>query len=191
VNVGQSLRAGTALGQYAALVPAWVLARAKDFFIYTAPQFNPLAAGATATQMIQIDGESDFLAVAWNIEVLDAGALTVPTHPPLTIAVSDTGSGRYAQNRATPVSIVMGSGELPGYLPYPKLFPRSGTVSVQLVNRDGANAFDVFVSMLGFKIFGQQEEGQGPPTVDQLVQAVIDRLAAAGVAGVADGPGYI
>lgn len=145
---------------YGRMLPAWVATRAKDFFVWSVDWegATPLAAGGTASRSFLVDRDADALIVAVTGVIFDAGAVTAPTTNPLKLAVNDTGSGRNLQNVAFMWDALVGTGALPGYLPYPKLIPAASTVQVQAQNLDGANAFDVHVSFMGFKVFQFSEQ---------------------------------
>ena len=159
-NAGQQKRAmGTspaitpALNPFFGLLPQALWNNAKDFFIY-GTDFLPLAAGATQTNEIAIESDSDFLRVAGVRVVTDTANTTFIADVPQLVTLFDSGSGRRMVNRAVHMDNLFGTAQLPSYWPFPKLMPRASTLSVQVQNLDGANARNVRVSFLGFKIFG-------------------------------------
>lgn len=160
MNAGQQRRAmGTspaitpALNPFFGLLPQELWNKAKDFFIYSV-EWTELAASETETQDIAIESDSDFLIVAANCVAYasDAPETAVPQKPFL-VTIFDNGSGRRLMNRATHLDNFIGTGQLPGYWPFPKLVPRASTVSTTLANLDTQNAYVVKLSYLGFKIF--------------------------------------
>lgn len=153
MDFSQQLRAGAAEGLYGGLLPAEVLAREKDFFTQSLV-WEPIAAATTATRDVVIQNDADFLIVSIAGVVFDAGAITQPTTRPLRLAITDTGSGRNFQSRAMWWDSIVGSGQLPGYWPYPKIVPRASTISVELANIAPADAYDVNILLVGFKVFG-------------------------------------
>lgn len=130
----------------------------KDNFVYTADWFGAtvLGAGATVAVAIQIQADSYFEAVQFNGNVSSTDNTTTPSvaTPPILIQILDSGSGRTMFSSATLWGNVVGTAQLPGFMPYPKLFAPSSTVTVTLTNLDGANARNVRFAMIGFKVFG-------------------------------------
>src|SRR5574341_428789 len=134
------------------LVPRELLARIKDFFIYSA-EFLPLAAGATTAVTTQIQGDSDFLVVQGVRTCFAVDNTTVVANPPAMVRISDTGSGRDFMDRAVHIENLFGTAQLPAVWPFPKLLPANSTLSTQLQNLDGATARNYRLSYVGFKIF--------------------------------------
>lgn len=133
------------------LLPQALWKRAKDFFIYST-DFLPLAANATRSQDIAIQADSDFLTVVLNVTVTETNNTTFVDPAPIMVLITDTGSGRNLQNQATHLNNLYGDGNLPGYIPFPKLIPAASTLSTQLQNLS-ATAYNVRVSYVGFKVF--------------------------------------
>lgn len=163
MNAGQAARAasGSAATLYSQLLPSWVRTRAKDFFVWSVDWegATPLAAATTAPRTFQVDADASALLVAVNGTVTDAGLFTLPVGAtPIKLEIRDTGSGRYFQNVAVMWDNLVGTAQLPGFLPFPKFVPRSSSVNVSAQNLDAANAWDVHLSFLGFKVFTFSEE---------------------------------
>lgn len=160
MNPGQQRRAASvspalipSANPFFGLLPQELWNKSKDVFIYSV-EWTELAASETETQDIAVESDSDFLATAINLRAYDADSPeTILDDNPFLVTIFDNGSGRRLMNRATHVDNFMGSGQLPGYLPFPKLFPRASTVSTTLQNLDTQNAYVVKLSYLGFKIF--------------------------------------
>lgn len=137
------------------LLPSFIKERPKDFFaLNLAWDATGLAAAATVPRSVQVNADADFLVVALTGIIFNATLVTVPATNPVTVVIEDDGSGRRFMNQAALWDDIIGTAQRPGILPYPKLVPRSSTITITLANRDAANAFDVFVSLVGFKIFG-------------------------------------
>lgn len=156
MDPAKQLRSGAAAAIYSNLIPEWVRQRARDFFAWSVDLegTTPLAAGTTATRTFLVDADADALLVSLTGDWSDAGAFTkTPVTPPFKVSLSDSGSGRLLQNVAFMWGAMVGTGQLPGYLPYPKLIPRSSNVTVNVQNLDGANAYDLHLTFAGFKIF--------------------------------------
>ncbi len=154
-NPGQQARIpGYATWQ--GIVSDEVLQRAKDFFVYSADFVgtNNLPASATRTVSIAIQADSDFLIVVCNRTTIVTGTpATEVTFTPVLATIKDSGSGRDLMDRPVHLEALAGDGQLPGYWPFPKFMRRSSTLQTTLQNLDGANAYDVRVSYLGFKLF--------------------------------------
>ena len=169
-NTGQVQRAPSVMDGIMAMARAitasrlpWFLPKAmgpltKDNFVYTADWVanTVLTAGGTVTVPIQIQADSYFELVQLNGNVASTDNTTTPSvaNPPITIQITDTGSGRTMFASPTLWGNVVGTAQLPGFMPFPKLFAPSSTVNVTLVNLDGANARNVRLAMIGFKVFG-------------------------------------
>lgn len=140
---------------YLDFLPEELRHRPRDFFTYSPPDFASIAAGATASSSFTTQNDSDFLAVALAGTEVDPAAEQTPLPPePLVIEIQDGGSGRNWQNRPQAYGNVVGTGQLPAYMPYPKFVDRNSEVTVTIANNDaGGQAYRVRVSILGFKIF--------------------------------------
>ena len=141
------------LNPFLGLLPKDLWNRVKDFFIYSV-EFLPLAASETLTTDIAIQADSDFLIMAGVRTVTDTANTTLQTFVPQTVLITDSGSGRQLMDRAVHIENLFGTAQLPAIWPYPKLIRASSTLSTRLTNLDGANARNVRLSYLGFKIFG-------------------------------------
>lgn len=156
MDVGKQMRAGAAMGVFGDLISEAVRVRAKDFFTFTL-DYLPLAASATQTATFAVDSDSDFMlcALAGLANVNATPATQVPfVHALVTLA--DTGSGRLFQSSAVHFNNLFGSGQFPGYLPYPKLIPRASAVRCTLQNLV-ATAIEVRLTFSGFKVFPMKE----------------------------------
>lgn len=156
-NVAQLGRAAPAAGGVAAPFLSWLPRelwnRSKDFFVYSA-QFLPLPAGSTSTFETPIQADSYFLLVDVARVVTQAADETAAiAFPPLLITILSTASGRNLMDRAQHLENIAGTGQLPNYWPMSKLFEPNTSISTTLQNLDGANAFNVRISYLGFKVF--------------------------------------
>lgn len=153
---------GTAANLYGRLLPDWIRGRAKDFFSWVVDWegASSLAAGATTPRTFQVDQDADAYIVAVGGAISDAGAFTLPVGAtPVKLTIRSTGSGRELMSAAVMWDTLVGSGQLPGFLAFPKLIPRASTVTVTAQNLDAANPWDVHLTFTGFKIFTWAEEG--------------------------------
>jgi hypothetical protein len=163
-------RRGMTQGAYAGALPmwtpfAWLLPmglrkKQKDFFVYHT-NFLPLAAGATVTNTIAVEADSDFLITEVRAIVTDTTNLVftaTTTGAPILFSLDDTGSGRRFQNQAIHLDEARGTGREPGYLPFAKLIRANSVINVQLQNLDPGNAFNVRLGLWGFKVFTRMPE---------------------------------
>lgn len=152
-RASQSPAITPALNPFFGLLPQALWNNAKDFFAYGF-NFLPLGASLTVTQSVAIQSDSDFLCCAlagWVTTTADPSAIVNVV--PFTVILFDNGSGRSFQNTALHYHTIIGTAQLPSYLPMPKLIPRGSTVDITLQNLV-ATSYDARISMLGFKIFG-------------------------------------
>jgi hypothetical protein len=130
-------------------------ARAKriilDHFTYTAA-WIPLAASATAGQVIPISADSDFLWMETGYTSFTAANVLNPA-PDHMISFQDTGAGRNLQDNPIHVSLVTGNGQWPFVLPEPKLLIGNGALQITLVNNVAVQEGRVSLALIGVKIF--------------------------------------
>ncbi len=153
--------APTIPGLYLDFLPPNLRGNPRDYFVYGVDFLN-IAAGATQTQTFVVQNDSDFLIVDLAGVEVDPVAEETPLPPSaLTIQITDSGSGRNLQNRALGYPTVVGTGQLPAYMPYPKFIDRASEVSVTVVNNHGAGqAYRIRLSFIGFKIFDMMRGGR-------------------------------
>lgn len=128
---------------------------AEDMFTYTLP-VTSIASGATATDFIQIEAESDFLIQKLSYFADIAGAtqtLSSVVVPLVSIVILDTGSGRQIMNNAVPIPSLFGDGREPYILPIPKLFTKNSRINVTFANFSAGTTYRLWLNFLGKKIF--------------------------------------
>lgn len=139
------------------------LQRRRDLYVYEA-QALALAASASVTDTIQIEADSSFILqklafhnLAPAGTVLAASALGLVDGQriitPVTVIITDTGSGRQLMPTGIPIPSLFGTGQLPFILPNPRLFMRNSTISVQFTNLDATNAYTVRLAFIGYKVY--------------------------------------
>lgn len=132
--------------------------RAVDFFVYSTVGIVIAALGA-GTADINIQGDSDFLAVAGIGTVRDAAAANAAdVDRRVLVNVTDSGSGRLIFDRAQDFDDVFGTSQRPSWYPVPKFLPRSSTLTVQVTDLRN-RASTVRVAFWGIKIFGTNMGG--------------------------------
>jgi hypothetical protein len=129
----------------------------EDFYVYET-DFLAVAAGATVTNNIQIQADSNF---RWEQGILFAAnnaaltALTPATQlfPLATVLITDTGSGRQLSSGAMPIQNLFGSGQLPFILQKPKIFTARATIAITITSFDTAIVQQLRLSFIGTKLF--------------------------------------
>lgn len=129
----------------------------KDFYIYTS-DFTSIASGASSTNTINIQADSNFRWEKATYIAADATALTELTistriWPLATIMITDTGSGRQLMDSAVPIPNLFGTGEIPFILQQPKIFSARSTITLTITNFDTALALQLRLAFIGTKQF--------------------------------------
>ncbi len=140
-------------------------------FFYSTQFLNSvIAAGASITQNISIQADSDFIAKYLTVTVYDSPNNTVVTTlAPLTLQLLDTGSGRSLMDNAQSIQNLMGGamnanggsgGSAPYIFPEPLILRATATLQVTISNltsltvSTGGRTFQrVDVSFSGYKVF--------------------------------------
>lgn len=134
--------------------------RYKQRFTYSC-NFVPIAAGATTTQTTNVQPDSDFVWMASNITITDTAGTTFIAvgSAPFLIRIIDAGSGAQLMDAQVPVANLFGNAGSPMVsLGVPYIFRRGSSIQVELANQDGANARNVRIAFLGFKVYDYPAE---------------------------------
>jgi len=121
-------------------------------FVYGV-DFLPLAAGGTADGATTIQNDSDFLCLQMSRIVTNAANTTFFAAAPITIEMSDTGSGNIITNAPVHLDAYFGTAQLPTVLPVPLYLGAASTLRTRAANLDGATAFNLRIAYIGVKIF--------------------------------------
>lgn len=128
----------------------------KDFYAYNA-NLDSLAPGATATDVINIEADSDFIAVKTTYHCDIAGAAQTEDSRPvplIDILITDSGSGRNLLDQFTPIDNIAGRGQLPFVLPVPRRFSANSSINISFKSNDVAATYsNVKLTFIGYKIF--------------------------------------
>jgi hypothetical protein len=145
------------------------------FFYSTQFVANAVATGVTATNNIQIQSDSHFVARYMNITVYNSPNILVFTAlAALTINLFDSGSGRTLFDNPQAIQNVCGGapgtlggsgGDAPFIFPEPWLIRAGGTIQVSLTNLGTLTFPRVDLSLPGIKVF---KFGQNSPADIQL-----------------------
>lgn len=130
-----------------------------DHFIYSNVALTSLAPGTSASVTIPIEADSMFTVVksSYVADILGA-AQTDSTRviPLISVAITDSGSGRQLQNTPVPISSLAGHEGLPMVWPVPREFLASSTITMTFTNNStGVTYNNVVLSLIGFKSFAQ------------------------------------
>lgn len=126
-----------------------------DFYVYSAV-FAALAFGASATQNITVQADSDFILQKLTYQAdIAAGNVTDSSRiiPLVTVLITDSGSGRQIMDRAIPVATFFGTGNLPFILPNPKVFKARANITIQATNYSAGTTYNLYLSLIGIKTF--------------------------------------
>jgi hypothetical protein len=131
-----------------------VYSRLKDYFVYNIVALN-LAASATTSGSAMIQNDSDFM---WTqataiVTVTNQTTFVGPDAVPILFQIQDSSSGRYLSDQPMSIGAQFGTARQPFVLTPPRLFARSGQLTVTLQNLDAGNAYWVRLSFIGFKVF--------------------------------------
>lgn len=139
---------------------------------------SSVAAGTSVAGNVAIQADSDFIALYVMITVYDSPNHTVVTSlAPLTIQLTDTGSGRNLMDSAQSIQNLCGGamnanggsgGSAPFIFPEPLLLRQTGTLQVTITNltsasiATGGRTFQrVDVSLSGYKVFKRRQPMPG------------------------------
>jgi len=135
-----------------------------DFYAYPA-SFGNIAPGGTAAFNVQIQQDAAF---EW-IESTAYGNLHGAATPlqdnellPLTIQITDSGSGRSLFFSPVPIGTVSGTGKQPFILPVSKVFVPLATINCVVTSFDAASTFDnIWYIFIGRRVFPYGAGGHG------------------------------
>lgn len=131
----------------------------KDSFVYARAFVTPnqVAAGATISLNISINGDSAFMLCKTTRVVTLTDNTTFIANAPLLVRIEDSGSGRVLSDQPIHMENWFGTAERPFEWPKPKLIPANSTVAITIQNLDLVNAYHVRLAFHGFKVFSLTE----------------------------------
>lgn len=133
-----------------------LVSREKQYFSYSANFINPgnpIPANGSVTFGVSIQSDSDFVLQALTGVLRTTNNATVIVAPPVTVLITDTGSGRQIFDGAQEWLNLIGTAQEPGVLGTPYFAKAGGTLNFQCNNLDAATAWNARISLLGFKVF--------------------------------------
>lgn len=114
--------------------------------------FSSLAAGASATQTVNIAANADFIVTGLHHRAnVAAAAQTVSnkTAPLARILVTDSGSNEQFTNAAVDLETYSTNGNIINKLDYPRIVSGRSTLTVQLSSYEAANTLNIDVVFQG------------------------------------------
>ena len=109
----------------------------EDYFFYAATVSGLASTAPSATSLINIDADADFLCTALSYQAVITAAglgnlVTEATNviPVVTLQISDTGSGKSMMNQPVPLGSIAGDGKRPYRLPRPRVFQSNATIQL-------------------------------------------------------------
>lgn len=127
-----------------------------DFFVYVAEVID-LAPGASQTDIVNVQADSDFILdkMAVSADIAGAGQTEATRVIPLaTLLINDTGSGRNLQSDPMDINSVAGNGQLPFVLTQPRVFTANSSIQFTFTNFDAADTYaNLRLALIGRKVF--------------------------------------
>lgn len=126
-----------------------------DYFTYQIPVFSNLAVGASNTQQVIVQANTNFewMQAVYEFD-LAAAAFTESTRPipNCTVLIVDVGSGLQLMNTAVPVTSLFGPPNRPYILPITRTFKGNAAIQVTVNNFDAAvTTGNLRLSLIGLK----------------------------------------
>jgi len=127
--------------------------------IFTTATNNAVPIGGQATFSIRINAQRPFkfmagcmkLASGLNWNTLEADATRRIS--PITVLLTDSGSGRQMMDTPVPIDSLFGTGQEPFYWPEPKIMYANSVLQVQVTNLDTVNTFQLILSFIGAEMY--------------------------------------
>lgn len=114
--------------------------------------FSSLAAGTTATQIVNIAANADFILtnIHHRANVAAAGQNVSTKVAPLTrILITDSGSNEQFTNSAVDLENYSTNGNITNYLAYPRIISGRSTLTVQLSSFEASQTLNIDVFFEG------------------------------------------
>lgn len=123
-------------------------------FTYTYTGASIAAAGQqNGSVVFQNDAHFINLAQAFYFFTANAPTVSGSPYPNVSILQVDSGSGKQLMSAALPVPMLFGNGQFPFVLPQPYLWAAKSTMTIQLINNDGATAYTPNLAFHGIKLY--------------------------------------
>ena len=138
-----------------ALLPSAFQGRPRQSFTYGA-DFLTIPASSSVSQDVTINDDADFVIVFQSaILTSDSAQSTFVANLPLTVLLTDSGSGRNDMNKPQHINNMFGvSPDFPFVLAQPRILLRSSTYTVTLANLTSTATYTARLSFVGYKMYG-------------------------------------
>jgi len=126
-----------------------------DYFVYGV-SIATLAGGGTATTNFAVQADSDFEWMMTTCQGIENGStepFTDAAIVPVTVQITDSGSGRNLFLNPVPLTMIAGNGKQPYILPQPRIFQARATVSVVFASFSANIYNNINIAFHGRKIF--------------------------------------
>lgn len=114
--------------------------------------FSALASGASASNVINIAANADFVAIMFHHRAnVSAAGQTVnnKTAPLVRILVTDSGSNEQFTNAPVDIENYSTNGNIINDLPYPRIISGRSSLTIAVTNYDAAQTYNLDVSIEG------------------------------------------
>ena len=114
--------------------------------------FSSLAAGTTASQVINIAANADFMALMFHHRATSSGTSQTVSNklaPLARILVTDSGSNEQFTNAAVDIENYSTNGNIVNDLPYPRIVSGRSTLTVQVTSYEASVTLNLDVSIEG------------------------------------------
>jgi hypothetical protein len=114
--------------------------------------FSSLAAGATASQVINIAANADFMALMFHHRANVAAAgqtVSNKTAPLVRLLVTDSGSNEQFTNAAVDIENYSTNGNIINDLPYPRIVSGRSTLTLQVTSYEASQTLNLDISIEG------------------------------------------
>jgi len=114
--------------------------------------FSALAAGATASQVINIAANADFMALMFHHRANVAAAgqtVSNKTAPLVRLLVTDSGSNEQFTNAAVDIENYSTNGNIINDLPYPRIVSGRSTLTLQVTSYEASQTLNLDISIEG------------------------------------------
>lgn len=114
--------------------------------------FTSLAAGASATQVINIAANADFILTTLHHRANVAAAaqnVSTKSAPLARILITDSGSNEQFTNSAVDLENYSTNGNIINHLPYPRIVSGRSTLTVQLTSFEASQTLNIDVFFEG------------------------------------------
>jgi hypothetical protein len=114
--------------------------------------FSALTAGATASQVINIAANADFMALMFHHRANVAAAgqtVSNKTAPLVRLLVTDSGSNEQFTNAAVDIENYSTNGNIINDLPYPRIVSGRSTLTLQVTSYEASQTLNLDISIEG------------------------------------------